>query len=187
MTDNFDNDLARVLQIRRAQESARPTAANPAWLNAHADCNFLLSFIDKLWAEYSRANSRHVETASVADYEAVLADHRRLVRDLDVYLNGAGAAPQASLCDIVSQVAAAVRAKGSCLFSAVETAAPEIAEARAALGAYKAGAWTDHYAASRLATILDGLLPPVEPKARHRGCGPDCTLPAGHLGEHVPP
>jgi hypothetical protein len=40
-----------------------------------------------------------------ADYEAVLADHRRLVRELDVILNGhEGAAEQASLCDIVSQL-----------------------------------------------------------------------------------
>lgn len=43
--------------------------------------------------------------ASSADYEAVMADQRRLVRELDVLLNGEdGAAPQASLCDIVAQV-----------------------------------------------------------------------------------
>lgn len=42
---------------------------------------------------------------SAADYEEVLADHRRLVRELDVLLNGEhGAAKQASLCDIVAQV-----------------------------------------------------------------------------------
>lgn len=40
----------------------------------------------------------------IADYEEVLADYRRLVRELDELLNGAGAAEQASLCDIVSQV-----------------------------------------------------------------------------------
>jgi len=45
-----------------------------------------------------------VGAASAADYEAVLADQRSLVRELDVLLNGAGAAEQASLCDIVSQV-----------------------------------------------------------------------------------
>jgi hypothetical protein len=38
------------------------------------------------------------------DYEEVLADHNRLVRELDAALNGDGAAKQASLCDIVSQV-----------------------------------------------------------------------------------
>jgi hypothetical protein len=31
-------------------------------------------------------------------------DHKRLVRELDVLLNGDSAAPQASLCDIVAQV-----------------------------------------------------------------------------------
>lgn len=40
-----------------------------------------------------------------ADYEEVIADHRRLVRELDVALNGEdGAAQQASLCDIVAMV-----------------------------------------------------------------------------------
>lgn len=44
-------------------------------------------------------------TAAIKDYEEVLADHRRLVRELDVLLNGEeGAAKQASLCDIVAQV-----------------------------------------------------------------------------------
>src|SRR6185437_13401999 len=41
---------------------------------------------------------------TAADYEEVLAGHRALVRELDVALNGAGAARQASLCDIVAQV-----------------------------------------------------------------------------------
>jgi len=46
------------------------------------------------------------QKAQLADYEEVLAEHRRLTRELDVLLNGkAGAAiKQASLCDIVSQV-----------------------------------------------------------------------------------
>jgi hypothetical protein len=42
----------------------------------------------------------------IADYEAAIADHNRLVRELDVLLNGDGAAPQASLCDLVSQIKA---------------------------------------------------------------------------------
>lgn len=43
--------------------------------------------------------------ASAADYEEVLADHRRLARELDVLLNGEeGAAKQARLADIVAQV-----------------------------------------------------------------------------------
>ena len=51
------------------------------------------------------ATPQGAERASVADYEEVLADHRRLVREMDVLLNGDGAAKQASLCDIVAQVA----------------------------------------------------------------------------------
>lgn len=42
-----------------------------------------------------------------AQPDNVLGDHARLVRELDVLLNGpGGAARQASLCDIVSQVQA---------------------------------------------------------------------------------
>lgn len=40
--------------------------------------------------------------ASRKDYEEVLDDHRRLVRKLDVMMNGEHAAKQASLCDIVA-------------------------------------------------------------------------------------
>ena len=51
-----------------------------------------------------RAPSYRASAPVANDYEKVLADHRRLVRELDVLLNGDGAAEQASLCDIVSQV-----------------------------------------------------------------------------------
>lgn len=45
--------------------------------------------------------------AAPADYEQVLADNNRLVRELDVLLNGeSGAAKQASLCDLVCQIKA---------------------------------------------------------------------------------
>lgn len=38
-------------------------------------------------------------------HEEAKADHQKLVRELDVLLNGEdGAAPQASLCDIVAQM-----------------------------------------------------------------------------------
>lgn len=40
----------------------------------------------------------------INDYQEVLADKRRLTRELDVLLNGGNAAQQASLCDIVAQV-----------------------------------------------------------------------------------
>lgn len=48
--------------------------------------------------------------AQVDELLAAEKDHRRLVRELDVLMNGeAGAAQQASLCDLVAQVA---KAKG---------------------------------------------------------------------------
>lgn len=43
-------------------------------------------------------------TLTTSDYEEVLASHRSLVREIDVAMNGAGAAPQASLCDLVPQI-----------------------------------------------------------------------------------
>jgi hypothetical protein len=43
------------------------------------------------------------EEATIEDYKQVLVDHGRLVRELDVIINGENAAKQASLCDIVSQ------------------------------------------------------------------------------------
>ncbi|WP_236209899.1 hypothetical protein, partial [Pseudomonas tohonis] len=52
-------------------------------------------------------------------YDSSMYEVKRLVRELDVLLNGEeGAAEQASLCDLVGQVASVVRAKGSPLLSA---------------------------------------------------------------------
>lgn len=69
---------------------------------------------DALWTQQAwegwrarAAIAPSAATPSASDYEEVLSSHRRLVRELDVALNGeAGAAKQASLCDIVSQVKA---------------------------------------------------------------------------------
>jgi hypothetical protein len=48
--------------------------------------------------------SPSADALAIADYEEVLADHKRLVRELDVYLNGEYAADQATLGDMVKQV-----------------------------------------------------------------------------------
>lgn len=40
---------------------------------------------------------------TISDYEEVLADKRRLVRELDIIMNGENAAKQASLVDIIGQ------------------------------------------------------------------------------------
>lgn len=42
--------------------------------------------------------------AHVASMEEAQADHDKLVRELDTIINGDGAAPQARLCDIVTQL-----------------------------------------------------------------------------------
>jgi len=41
---------------------------------------------------------------TIKDYEEVFEDHQRLVREIDVMMNGKNAAPQASLCDLVTQI-----------------------------------------------------------------------------------
>ncbi|HFJ9869130.1 hypothetical protein ACOANN_30490 [Pseudomonas aeruginosa] len=56
-------------------------------------------------AALAQPSPLQAEQPTADDYEEVLADHRRLVRELDVLLNGEeGAAKQASLCDLVAQV-----------------------------------------------------------------------------------
>lgn len=57
---------------------------------------------------------------SHAHYEEALADHRRLVRELDVAINGDGAAKQASLCDVVAQLKAVVRERGCPILDLIE-------------------------------------------------------------------
>lgn len=55
-----------------------------------------------------------VSQPPVSDEGAMLTDHNRLVRELDVLLNGeVGAADQASLCDIVAQVRMARKKPGT--------------------------------------------------------------------------
>jgi len=44
------------------------------------------------------------EKLTIDDYESVLADHRRLIRELDIIINGDNAAKQASLVDMVCQI-----------------------------------------------------------------------------------
>ena len=48
---------------------------------------------------------RELLAGQIADYEAVLADKRRLAREMDVAMHGeAGAAKQPALCDVLSSV-----------------------------------------------------------------------------------
>lgn len=55
--------------------------------------------------DHDGLNPGETAVRAIRDLERVIADHKRLVRRLDVLLNGInGAAKQASLCDIVSQI-----------------------------------------------------------------------------------
>lgn len=55
-------------------------------------------------AEYGYLLQTAGEELTDKDYEQVLEDHRRLVREMDVIINGENAAQQASLCDMVAQL-----------------------------------------------------------------------------------
>lgn len=61
-----------------------------AW---EAECDCLKNKIKQLEAEN-------------VDYKEAHEDHKRLVREVDVIMNGDNAAEQASLCDLVSQIKA---------------------------------------------------------------------------------
>ncbi|ENQ7654623.1 TPA: hypothetical protein ACRNJV_001762 [Pseudomonas aeruginosa] len=77
----------------------------------HIAVNWDAKFTNDAWegwkarAALAQPSPAQAEQPTADDYEEVLADHRRLVRELDVLLNGEeGAAKQASLCDLVAQV-----------------------------------------------------------------------------------
>jgi hypothetical protein len=68
-SNQFDTDLARVEQIRRAHQSAKPTTENLSWMNCHHDCGFLLGFIDKLCGEYSTVLNKLIDKLEGATSE----------------------------------------------------------------------------------------------------------------------
>lgn len=80
------------------------------------------------------AYSKQAEELTIDDYKKVLEDHRRLVRELDVIINGENAAPQASLCDIVAQLKSSASKQANPV--SVELAANEFAEGMIGLGKY---------------------------------------------------
>jgi hypothetical protein len=89
----------------RAVNVSAPDGWNFGWCAVDANNRIIGYCMTEAQAKQLVAPFAHADSATPADYEEVLADHRRLVRELDVLLNGEeGAAPQASLCDIVMQV-----------------------------------------------------------------------------------
>ncbi|EPD2614075.1 hypothetical protein ACR9D1_001539 [Pseudomonas aeruginosa] len=103
--------------------------------DVHSSAESLLALIkDQAPAPDARGLAQpspaQAEQATADDYEEVLADHRRLVRELDVLLNGEeGAAKQASLCDLVGQVSAIVRERRVPLLSPSQAEAERLREA----------------------------------------------------------
>ncbi len=75
---DFDKDLGRLDQIRRAHKSARPKPENPAWLNTHGDLGFALGFIDDLWRTYTNEGRKA---------DALLGALRRALAELDRYVD----------------------------------------------------------------------------------------------------
>ena len=73
---------------------------------------------------------RDADKPTLADYEEVLTDHRRLVRELDVAMHGQeGAALQTSLCDLIGP-ARRLREENERLRERMEYYADEIRYAR---------------------------------------------------------
>lgn len=82
---DFDADLARLLQIKRAHASARPKPVeNPAWFHTHNDLGFALGFIDNLWKAYSRADEERVKLQRLRPIESAAREaHDLLVKLID--------------------------------------------------------------------------------------------------------
>jgi len=73
----------RVLQIRRAHASAKPTAANPAWRNAHHDLGVVLQYVDELEQQVERLDEAQQVTdpdlgriAAAAAYHSLSGRHK---------------------------------------------------------------------------------------------------------------
>jgi hypothetical protein len=60
----------------------------------------------RLMESHAREQQREIDRLKrdVSELKKVLADKRRLAREIDVAINGDDAAAQASLCDILSQL-----------------------------------------------------------------------------------
>ena len=107
----MNTDTNEMIQWRNIRKVVKAIAdycfesgTHPDYGVAHTAVSTVLYASDGLQVELEPLNHSY-DTLTIADYEEVLQSHRELVRQLDVALNGeAGAAKQASLCDIVAQV-----------------------------------------------------------------------------------
>lgn len=95
MTDHTDR--AEELNLDDLRNSLRESLKEARLAGPHT--SRLLDAIPKL---LDRCAEREAEKATIADYEEVLADKRRLAREIDVAMHGEDkAAEQPSLCDLV--------------------------------------------------------------------------------------
>ena len=75
---------------------------------------YLHCSLDDMWPTFSKviimAMEEHakqeagVDACKIADYEEVLADHRRIVKEIDIILHGKCAATLASLIDLIGPI-----------------------------------------------------------------------------------
>lgn len=67
--------------------------------------------VAKLKAAPVKEAGQPVDGLTIADYEEVLADKKRLVREIDVIINGENAAKQASLVDLIPKIRELVKSR----------------------------------------------------------------------------
>ncbi len=114
--------------MRTFLQQCEDAVSNPDKLRGlRGDCLVNAGALRELIAHFKRVDSQvREQVACTSYYEGVLAGHRALVRELDVLLNGDGAAKQASLCDVVAQVAQIVRETGAPLLPRSTTVPDEV-------------------------------------------------------------
>jgi hypothetical protein len=111
VTNELKYELACLLVANMAQMGIDITDYQQDEFQHHFSEDFIDSVLDAVLTWQAKQSpetqpvQRRGEEESIEDYKEVIADHKRLVRELDVIINGENAAPQASLCDIVSQLA----------------------------------------------------------------------------------
>lgn len=85
----------------------------PGQMRCAIDETVVSDIIAELRAAEALSADNPADALTVADYEHAFQSHRNLVRMIDVIINGeAGAAKQASLCDLVGQIEELVAIRG---------------------------------------------------------------------------
>jgi hypothetical protein len=96
--------VARTVEVIERQLALIGERAPGEYLDKRPVVQSLQAHVRRLRAALAAPSLPAGDGLTVADYQAAFEDHQRMVRELDVLLNGDAAAKQASLCDIVAQV-----------------------------------------------------------------------------------